>query len=141
MDDKILWCMGFIDFALADCNFINIMKTNLLLWGVHDIVSPNPNSKCESFKDFWSIRNKWIPILNWFDHKKLTQYNLWICWNLKLVKLCRENLLSSYLPQPHELRLCSGGTYGSYGRAVTGFPAGIKIDPGWGLYLGLLTFE
>ena len=51
------------------------------------------------------------------------------------------------MPQPHELRLWSlgsGGIYGSYGAAVTGFPAGIKIDPGWGLYpinLGLLTFE
>ena len=56
------------------------------------------------------------------------------------------NLLCSYLPQP-QLRLWSlgsGGIYGSYGAAVTGLPAGIKTDPGWGLYpinLGLLTFE
>ena len=61
------------------------------------------------------------------------------------------NLLCSYLPQPYEWKpqlrfwsLGSGGIYGSYGAAVTGFPAGIKTDPGWGLYpinLGLLTFE
>ena len=72
--------------------------------------------------------------------------NLWIR-NSKLVKQRHENLLCSYLPQPHELRLWSlgsGGIYGSYGAAVTGFPAGIKIDPGWGLYPinpGLLPLE
>ena len=79
--------MGFIDFALAECNFINIMKTNLLLWGVHDMVSPNPNSKFESFRDFWQIRNKWIPTLIWFDHKKTLLnklceiYKIGIWWN------------------------------------------------------------
>ena len=133
--------MGFIDFfrlnfALADCNFINIMKT--IFFCVHDMVSSNSNSKFESFTNFWPIRNKWIPTLIWFDHKK-TYFPI-------LVKLCHENLFCSYLPQP-QLRLWSlgsGGIYGSYGAAVTGFPAGIKTDPGWGLYpinLGLLTFE
>ena len=60
-------------------------------------------------------------------------------------------LLCSYFPQPQllepQLRLWSlgsGGIYGSYGAAVTGFPARTKIDPGWGLYPinpGLLTLE
>ena len=34
------------------------------------MVSTNPNSKFKSFMDFWPIRNKWIPTLICFDHKK-----------------------------------------------------------------------
>ena len=72
--------MGFIDFfrlnfALADCNFINIMKT--IFFCVHDMVSSNSNSKFESFTNFWPIRNKGIPTLIWLDHKKPIFRNWW----------------------------------------------------------------
>ena len=143
-----MWCLScFIDFfsiVFALANY-NIMKNK------HSFASCSrhgfTNSKLCSQK-----------FNNIFTHSDLVQtlkpylVRFVNFLNSKLVKLCCESILCSYLPQPHELPepqfclRCLGrcGTYGSYGAAVTGFPAGIKIDPGWGLYpinLGLLTFE
>ena len=115
-------------------------NTNILLWAVHDMVSPILKSVG------WNLE-KLLPNSDLVQILKPYLLRFVNFLNSKLVKLCRENLLCSYLPQPHELRLWSlgsGGTYGSYGRAVTGFPARIKTDPGWGLYpinLGLLPLE
>ena len=115
-----------------------------------------------TLKTPWKYKHSFVSC-SWhsFTNSKLCRLNsskiftgLWYGSNIETLsrKICEFSefkigetmsgyLLCSYFPQPQllepQLRLWSlgsGGTYGSYGAAVTGFPAGIKIDPGWGLY-------
>ena len=148
-----MWCLSFIDFfsvifALASYNFDIIIKKQTFFCELFILTILSwhgfTNSKLCSLKSNKKFTHS--DLVQTLNFNKICEFS-----EFKIGETISGNLLCSYFPQPHELEpqlrlwsLGSGGIYGSYGAAVTGFPARTKIDPGWGLYPinpGLLPLE